>query len=102
MSDTLPKGWVGNDTDHHLDVLGLRLEVHAITDNRKYLPTFGRKTYHWYVMARVGGVGVGLLRGPKDGHESAAQARADGLAAVEAFAKKLLEQAAQLRAGGES
>jgi hypothetical protein len=83
MSNTLPPGWTGNSKCHQTEIVGLRLIV----------TEFPYSTRFWW-RSIIGNV---VQDGPERGHETAAEARADGLAAVEAFARKLLEETAKLR-----
>ena len=96
MSKTLPPGWVGNLAHHHTDIAGLRLDV---SNWPLFHDRTNRRRYRWFAVAPGNVSQVTMLSGPPDGFDIGAQARADGLSAIEAFARKLLEQAAQLRAG---
>jgi hypothetical protein len=88
VSNKLPPGWAGNDARHHVDIADLRLSVVFCA-----VRPGGKRRYRWNLP-----MGSVLLTSHVDGHASAALARAEGLASVEAFARKLLEQTAQLRA----
>ena len=92
MSNSLPPGWTGNDSHHRIEIAGLWLVVAKWTANSRE-----RRPYHWHVKkGRIGASDTVLICNDA-GHETAAQARADGIAAVEAFARKLLEETAKLR-----
>lgn len=81
MSDTLPAGWVGSDSRHHVDIAGLCLVVSKD----------GVGGRCWCLKS-----GTEIIQ-QHGGHETAALARADGLTAVEAFGRKIAEDAAKLR-----
>ena len=86
MSNTLPPGWIGNNSHHHTNIAGLRLVV------RQW-----ERRWNWSVVAIGPRLNATLIDSPNSGRVTAAQARADGLAAVDAFARKLLEETAKLR-----
>jgi hypothetical protein len=83
MDKTLPPGWTGNSARHHAEITGLTVEIRR-----------GGNRYLWDIHHNNR-----TLLMSKNAPDTAAQARADALTAIEAFAHKLLEQAAQLRAG---
>lgn len=100
MSNELPPGWVGNNSRHHVIINGisclteLRLEV-------LYAPApKGSKRYYRWELLCIGFHTVridGTAAGNDSGCETAEQARSEGLAAVEAYANKMLKKVAQLR-----
>ena len=90
-ANDLPPGWVGTDVRHYMEIVGgFRMKVTG--DGVDYHD----QKYRWSLWATA--AAFRLLYGDPAGFDTAALARADGLAAVETFARKMMEQAAQLRA----
>jgi hypothetical protein len=90
MDKTLPPGWTGDYTLHHIDVGGLQVQVKGWRS--------GATGVWWSWIIRVPNLHwTTLLRCDHTDHKTAAEARADALSALETFARKLLEEVAKLR-----